>query len=55
MVLIYANLTGIWIDTIQWFPMEYYGNEYEGGVNGHYYHVFYTPLYYAIPESIPSA
>ena len=26
----------------QWFPMEYYGNEHEGGVNGHYYHVFDT-------------
>lgn len=22
--------------------MEYYGNEREGGVNGHFYHVFYT-------------
>ncbi|KAL4074973.1 Frag1/DRAM/Sfk1 family-domain-containing protein [Scleroderma yunnanense] len=25
-----------------WFPMEYYGSEREGGVNGHYYHVFNT-------------
>ncbi|KAG6805956.1 hypothetical protein H0H92_013249, partial [Tricholoma furcatifolium] len=25
-----------------WFPMEYYGNEDQGGVNGHYYHVFGT-------------
>ncbi|KAJ8072662.1 Protein cwh43 [Marasmius tenuissimus] len=33
-----------------WFPMEYYGNEREGGVNGHFYHVFNTPLYYKIPE-----
>ncbi|KDQ53108.1 hypothetical protein JAAARDRAFT_39481 [Jaapia argillacea MUCL 33604] len=33
-----------------WFPMEYYGNENEGGVRGHYYHVFNTPLYYKIPE-----
>jgi len=33
-----------------WFPMEYYGNEHEGGVNGHYYHVFNTPLYYRLPE-----
>ncbi|KIK62372.1 hypothetical protein GYMLUDRAFT_41803 [Collybiopsis luxurians FD-317 M1] len=34
-----------------WFPMEYYGNQREGGVNGHFYHVFNTPLYYAIPEN----
>ncbi|ESK82818.1 calcofluor white hypersensitive protein [Moniliophthora roreri MCA 2997] len=33
-----------------WFPMEYYGSEREGGVNGHFYHVFNTPLYYGIPE-----
>ncbi|KAG6370470.1 hypothetical protein JVT61DRAFT_12093 [Boletus reticuloceps] len=33
-----------------WFPMEYYGNEHQGGVNGHYYHVFNTPLYYRLPE-----
>ncbi|KAI9567300.1 Frag1/DRAM/Sfk1 family-domain-containing protein [Boletus coccyginus] len=33
-----------------WFPMEYYGNEHEGGVNGHYYHVFDTPLYYQLPD-----
>ena len=33
----------------QWFPMEYYGNERNGGKNGHYYHVFNTPLYYGIP------
>jgi hypothetical protein len=26
----------------QWFPMEYYGNEDFGGVNGHFYHVFNT-------------
>lgn len=32
-----------------WFPMEYYGNEREGGVRGHFYHVFNTPLYYKIP------
>ncbi|KAH9481549.1 Protein cwh43 [Psilocybe cubensis] len=29
-----------------WFPMPYYGDEKQGGVNGHYYHVFNT-----IPES----
>jgi len=33
-----------------WFPMAYYGNAREGGVNGHYYEVFGTPLYYDIPE-----
>ncbi|KAI5987173.1 Frag1/DRAM/Sfk1 family-domain-containing protein [Pisolithus marmoratus] len=33
-----------------WLPMEYYGNEQQGGVNGHYYHVFGTPLYYKLPE-----
>ncbi|TFK50059.1 hypothetical protein OE88DRAFT_1661586 [Heliocybe sulcata] len=33
-----------------WFPMEYYGNEKEGGVRGHFYHVFNTPLYYRLPE-----
>jgi len=27
---------------LQWFPMEYYGNEDQGGVNGHFYHVFNT-------------
>ncbi|KAF9256349.1 hypothetical protein L218DRAFT_911394 [Marasmius fiardii PR-910] len=32
-----------------WFPMEYYGNEHQGGVNGHFYHVFNTPLYYNLP------
>lgn len=26
----------------QWLPMEYYGNEDVGGVNGHFYHVFNT-------------
>lgn len=26
----------------QWFPMEYYGDETKGGVNGHFYHVFNT-------------
>ncbi|KAI0329269.1 hypothetical protein GY45DRAFT_1253146 [Cubamyces sp. BRFM 1775] len=31
-----------------WFPMEYY--EELGGMRGHYYHVFNTPLYYKIPE-----
>lgn len=30
--------------------MDYYGNEREGGKNGHYYHVFMTPLYYDIPQ-----
>ncbi|EJD06496.1 uncharacterized protein FOMMEDRAFT_75480 [Fomitiporia mediterranea MF3/22] len=33
-----------------WFPMEYYGDEGRGGKNGHYYHVFGTPLYYNLPE-----
>ncbi|KAF9067240.1 Frag1/DRAM/Sfk1 family-domain-containing protein [Rhodocollybia butyracea] len=33
-----------------WFPMAYYGNQQHGGANGHFYHVFNTPLYYAIPE-----
>ncbi|KAH7912023.1 Frag1/DRAM/Sfk1 family-domain-containing protein [Hygrophoropsis aurantiaca] len=33
-----------------WFPMEYYGDDNEGGVNGHFYHVFNTPLYYKLPE-----
>ncbi|KAK0193555.1 Frag1/DRAM/Sfk1 family-domain-containing protein [Armillaria mellea] len=33
-----------------WFPMSYYGNKWQGGVNGHFYHVFNTPLYYQIPE-----
>ncbi|KAF8893298.1 Frag1/DRAM/Sfk1 family-domain-containing protein [Mucidula mucida] len=33
-----------------WFPMEYYGSKKKGGVNGHFYHVFNTPLYYNIPE-----
>lgn len=33
----------------QWFPMEYYGNERKGGKNGHFYHVFNTPLYYNLP------
>ncbi|KAG5646112.1 hypothetical protein DXG03_004351 [Asterophora parasitica] len=33
-----------------WFPMEYYGDEDKGGVNGHFYHVFGTPLYYNFPE-----
>ncbi|KAH9855186.1 Frag1/DRAM/Sfk1 family-domain-containing protein [Lenzites betulinus] len=31
-----------------WFPMEYY--EQNGGMRGHFYHVFGTPLYYKIPE-----
>jgi len=33
-----------------WFPMQYYGGAHHGGVDGHYYHVFNTPLYYKIPE-----
>ncbi|THH00526.1 hypothetical protein EW145_g7066 [Phellinidium pouzarii] len=33
-----------------WFPMEYYGNDRDGGKNGHFYHVFGTPLYYNIPD-----
>ncbi|KAJ3556781.1 hypothetical protein NM688_g1829 [Phlebia brevispora] len=31
-----------------WFPPEYYQDQ--GGVRGHYYHVFNTPLYYKLPE-----
>lgn len=30
--------------------MEYYGDQRKGGKNGHFYHVFGTPLYYNIPE-----
>jgi len=35
---------GCWVllTAWQWFPMEYYGNEDEGGMNGHFYHVFNT-------------
>ncbi|KAH9178360.1 hypothetical protein EDB89DRAFT_2064132 [Lactarius sanguifluus] len=32
-----------------WFPDAYYGNEHSGGVRGHFYHVFNTPLYYRLP------
>ncbi|KAI0259848.1 Frag1/DRAM/Sfk1 family-domain-containing protein [Gloeopeniophorella convolvens] len=32
-----------------WFPDEYYGDENGGGVRGHFYHVFNTPLYYKVP------
>jgi len=35
---------------VHWFPMEYYGSEKKGGKNGHFYHVFNTPLYYRLPE-----
>ncbi|KAI5121231.1 hypothetical protein M0805_007238 [Coniferiporia weirii] len=38
------------LDERHWFPMVYYGNEQEGGKNGHFYHVFGTPLYYNIPD-----
>ncbi|KAI0073679.1 hypothetical protein K474DRAFT_1666315 [Panus rudis PR-1116 ss-1] len=31
-----------------WFPDEYYHQR--GGMRGHYYHVFNTPLYYKLPE-----
>ncbi|GJE85586.1 Frag1/DRAM/Sfk1 family-domain-containing protein [Phanerochaete sordida] len=31
-----------------WFPPEYYPEV--GGLRGHFYHVFNTPLYYKIPE-----
>ncbi|KAN0120924.1 Frag1/DRAM/Sfk1 family domain containing protein [Russula decolorans] len=34
-----------------WFPDAYYGNEDSGGVRGHYYHVFDTPLYYKPPPA----
>ncbi|KAH8831369.1 Frag1/DRAM/Sfk1 family-domain-containing protein [Flagelloscypha sp. PMI_526] len=30
-----------------WMPMEYY----DEGLNGHFYHVFDTPLYYKLPEN----
>ncbi|KAI0784469.1 Frag1/DRAM/Sfk1 family-domain-containing protein [Abortiporus biennis] len=33
-----------------WFPMEYYPQN--GGVRGHEYHVFNTPLYYKLPEGV---
>ncbi|KAH9068217.1 Frag1/DRAM/Sfk1 family-domain-containing protein [Lactarius deliciosus] len=32
-----------------WFPDTYYGDEHSGGVRGHFYHVFNTPLYYKLP------
>ncbi|KAH8977705.1 hypothetical protein EDB86DRAFT_3000184 [Lactarius hatsudake] len=32
-----------------WFPEAYYGDEHSGGVRGHFYHVFNTPLYYKLP------
>ncbi|KAL5503883.1 CWH43 [Sanghuangporus vaninii] len=38
------------LDAPHWFPMEYYGDRRSGGKNGHYYHVFGTPLYYNLPE-----
>ncbi|TFY72042.1 hypothetical protein EVG20_g957 [Dentipellis fragilis] len=38
------------LPTDHWFPDAYYGDEKHGGVNGHFYHVFNTPLYYKIPE-----
>ncbi|KAA1467420.1 hypothetical protein DENSPDRAFT_792681 [Dentipellis sp. KUC8613] len=38
------------LPTDHWFPDAYYGDEKRGGVNGHFYHVFNTPLYYKIPE-----
>jgi hypothetical protein len=34
-----------------WFPDSYYGNEDSGGVRGHFYHVFDTPLYYRFPSA----
>ncbi|KAI0249871.1 Frag1/DRAM/Sfk1 family-domain-containing protein [Lactifluus subvellereus] len=37
-----------------WFPAEYYGGEHYGGVRGHFYHVFNTPLYFK-PPPIASA
>jgi hypothetical protein len=33
-----------------WFPDAYYGDEHYGGVRGHFYHVFNTPLYYNLPS-----
>ncbi|THV03171.1 hypothetical protein K435DRAFT_748130 [Dendrothele bispora CBS 962.96] len=38
------------LSPMHWFPMEYYGNKKSGGVNGHFYHVFNTPLYYKLPQ-----
>jgi hypothetical protein len=37
------------LPTEHWFPDAYYGDENHGGVRGHYYHVFNTPLYYKLP------
>ena len=39
--------------TRQWFAMEYHGNEHEGGVNGHYYHVFNTVRTKSHPAEYP--
>ncbi|KIL67488.1 hypothetical protein M378DRAFT_185572 [Amanita muscaria Koide BX008] len=33
-----------------WFPSEYFRTGERGGKNGHFYHVFDSPLYYQIPE-----
>lgn len=43
------------LTTRQWFPMEYYGNEHEGGVNGHYYHVFDTVRTQYMPSILLNA
>ncbi|KAG1821921.1 Frag1/DRAM/Sfk1 family-domain-containing protein [Suillus subaureus] len=34
-----------------WFPMEYYGNEDEGGMNGHFYHVFNTVRLHPVADT----
>jgi len=36
------------LPTDHWLPLEYYGS----GVNGHFYHVFDTPLYYQLPQGV---
>lgn len=38
------------LPTEHWFPDAYYGDENHGGVRGHFYHVFNTPLYYKLPQ-----
>ncbi|PFH46805.1 hypothetical protein AMATHDRAFT_153788 [Amanita thiersii Skay4041] len=38
--------------TEHWFHPQYYGSQHEGGKNGHFYHVFNTPLYYQVPENV---
>lgn len=35
------------------FPEEYHGTKTSGGKNGHWYHVWRTPLLYRLPENAP--